>query len=133
MARYLIARRPEVVVAGDEGKWAQEDEPVVPWYPATLRNVFLGTGTFRPALYALVADVPDLDIDALADKLIKEYPGLPRTLHQNYVLAIAKAATANPLGTLYRILITIDVATLVEVNTENTYRLWDNQPLGGDS
>jgi len=125
--RYLVSVPPEKTTEKDN--WAPAGEPVVPWYPATSENVFLSTTSFKKAPYAEVVDRADIDIDVIASALKKQYPGLPATLHDNYVLATAKAAYAYPIGTRFNIFITPDTAKLKAIGKEEVHILWEKQPL----
>ena len=122
---YLVATSPAV---GEVAEWADRGEPVVPWFPATLRNVFLGCRTFRPATHALATGCC-LDPDELAAGLAKQYPGLPAKLCENYVLRTAQAARQLPTGTLVRIFITADSARLQDIKTDTILTLWEQQPF----
>jgi hypothetical protein len=133
--RYLVARSPEGPVAvGEEEKWAQGGEPVVPAFPAPIEHVFLTVPGWKHAMYAVVADV-DVDPDELAAAMCEEYPGLPECLHETYVLATGKAALTFPLGTTLRISITEDSATLYPMlgadgdGEAEGHTLWTQQPL----
>lgn len=108
--------------------WAPDGEPVVPWYPATLNNAFLAIGSFRPSMLAEVRTI-DVDPDVLVDRLVAEYPGLPRKLHENYVLAIALAATKYADGTRFKVLVDQDSATLQQLGTDKLINLWTEQPM----
>ena len=102
---------------------------MVPWYPATLANVFLSVKSFKQAPTAQVSRLGELDLDALATSLAKQYPGLPRTLHENYVLGTARAAYHFPVGTKLQIIITAHRAQVRPVGTDEMYVLWEQQPL----
>lgn len=125
--KYLLSSTP--AYAGVDPKdWAPAGEPVVPWYPATRNNAFLAIGSWKPALIATVRSA-DLDPDQLAARLAAEYPGLPRKLHENYVLAVALAARDYADGTSFKILVDDNNATLQQVGTDNLRVLWTTQPL----
>jgi hypothetical protein len=125
--RFLVSVPPETVAEKDQ--WADSGEPVIPWFPSSLENVFLSINSFKKSPYAKVTDCPDLDVDDLANALKKQYPGLPIQLHENYVLAIAMAAHAYPIGTKFQIFITQDTAKLKVVGKEEWHSLWEQQPL----
>ena len=125
--RFLVSVPPETITEKDQ--WAESGEPVVPWFPATAANVFLSVKSFRQSPYAKVVDYRDLDVDDLANALQKQYPGLPLQLHENYVLAVAMAAHAYPIGTKFQIFITQDTAKLKVVGKEDFHTLWEKQPL----
>jgi hypothetical protein len=126
--RYLVSVAPEATGNDVKEDWAAEGEPVVPWYPATLENVFLSVMTFKKAACAKVADIAD-DPDVMASRLAEEYPGLPLSLHENYILAIAKAAHEFPVETVFRIFIGRNSAKLQAVKSEDIHVLWEEQPL----
>jgi len=127
--RYLLSVSPAETAVNEEERWAPAGEPVVPWYPATLVNVFLSVESFKQAPSAEVAECPHLDLDFLAKRLAKEYPGLPLTLHENYVLATAKAAHHFPVGTRLQVLIGQNQTRLKPVGKDDFYTLWEKQPL----
>ena len=128
--RFLVSLAPEKVPADSEAdRWAPAGEPVVPWYPATAENIFLSTVTFRRAQRAKVVEDGDLSLDDIAQRLKDEYTGLPGNLHDNYVLAVAKAAYKYPIGTTFQIFVDQDSAKLKVVGHEDYYLLWDTQPL----
>lgn len=125
--KYLVSTIP--AKAGiDPKEWAPPGEPVVPWFPATLNNAFLSVTSFKPVLIAEVQDI-DADPDELHAKLVKEYPGLPSKLHENYVLAIAMAASKHPVGTKFKVLVDYDSASLQQVGMNEIYPLWTEQPM----
>ena len=128
--RYLFSVLPEKTEVGQEDLWAPADEPVVPWFPATLNNVFLSIPSFKRSPYAIVAD-REINLNELAAKLVKEYPGLPENLHENYVLKTAEAAHHFPVGSRLFVVINPDSAFLRKVGDEETpYVLWKKQPFG---
>ena len=125
--KYLVSVTPEAP-GTDPSVWAPPGEPVVPWYPATDSNVFVSGVSFKPSPIAEVADI-DLDPDALAVSLQREYPGLPLSMHQNYVFHTAMAAGKYPVGTKLRIWITPQTAKLQPVGTDELYTMWEQQPV----
>ena len=84
--------------------------------------------SFLLAEKAEVANV-DVDADEMAAALAKEYPGLPRTLHENYVLAVWKAVYDLPEGRKFEIRVSQQQALLVDCATRKTISLWERQPL----
>jgi hypothetical protein len=126
--RYLVATRPERVAVDTKDDWAEEGEPVIPWYPAPADNVFLGLDSFKKAPYAVVVDVK-LDPDELVERLVKQYPGLPEILHENYVFAIGLAAHRFPIGTKFQVYVDTGTAKLKVVGREEYHLLWTKQPL----
>ena len=109
--------------------WADEGEPVVPQFPPCALNVFLGTRSFKPSLYARVSECPGLDLDKLAAALKAQYPGLPPEMLNAYVLETAKAAYELDLGALCQIFTTPDAARLHVQDTGRLYTLWEKQPI----
>ena len=129
--RYLFSVKPEHVVQDETDLWAPEGEPIIPMYPHIMRNVFLSITSYKQSVFGEVKET-DLDIDKLADRLKKMYPGLPDSLHNNYVLLTAVAATHFPVGTKLAIMLTENEATLKALNSETTFKMWDKQPMGDD-
>jgi len=128
--KFLIAVTPEYVLAQDRDKYAPDGEPVIPWYPAPLDNQFLSVISFRRSIHALVADLPAFNVDDALTNLMKQYPGLPRRLHANYLMHTARAAQQFPVGTRFRIFITADSAKLHEIGVaERLFTLWEEQPV----
>ena len=107
---------------------ADGGEPVVPWFPAPAQNAFLGLDSWRLASHAKVLD-QDVDPDVLAERLRVQYPGLPRQLLDNYVLAICKSAAQLPVGAVCRCLVTPESATLQVMGTDQAITLWSEQPI----
>jgi len=122
--KFLVAIPKEQVT---DDKWTTWREPVVPCFPSQHGGAFLTVPGFRLAEKAEVAET-DADPDALADALAKEYPGLPRGLHENYVMAVFKAAFDAPVGSVYSIRVSQRQALLVAADGA-TVSLWDQQPL----
>lgn len=111
-----------------DGKWTMRREPVVPCFPTQHTRAFLAVPSFLLAEKAEVADI-DADPDELADRLSAEYPGLPRTLHENYVLTMYKTVFDMPEGTVLRVSVSQDQAFLIDDRTSTTTTLWNAQPL----
>jgi len=126
--RYLVSVSHEVVAEDAKGQWAPQGEPVVPWYPATPRNAFIAVDSFRPSQYAKVVDDPAIDIDDIADRLCAEYPGIPKSIHDAYVLGIAKAAHKFEIGTIFNIIVEYDKAQLIEKDGAAIHILWEKHP-----
>lgn len=122
--KYLLAIPKETV---KDDTWTTERQPVVPCFPSQHASAFLTVPGFRLAEKAEVAET-DADPDALADALAKEYPGLPRGLHENYVMAVFKAVFDAPVGSVYTIRVSQKQALLVAADG-TTVSLWDQQPL----
>jgi len=125
--KFLVSLPSELTVEATKLEWADRDEPVVPWFPVGIGNVFVSCTTFRKATHATVRDIQQ-DPDDLAERLIHEYPGLPRELHEAYVYRIAKTAAGLPPGGRYRVMTTQDTATLQNVETADVISLWTKQP-----
>lgn len=131
--RYLVSVAPESVCKDDADKWAPEGEPVVPWFPAPVENVFLSIESFKKAPYAMVVDQADIDPDILSGLLKKQYPGLPEKLIENYVMATARVAQKYPIDTKLQITISKTSAKIFPCGkAEVAYTMWDQQPLQGD-
>ena len=111
-----------------DGKWATGREPVVPCFPSQHAGAFLAVPSFRLAEKAEVTEI-DADPDEMAEALAKEYPGLPRSLHENYVLYTLKAVYDFEEGTVFRIRVSQRQAMLVNDRTGDTTILWNEQPL----
>lgn len=111
-----------------DGKWATVREPVVPCFPSQHAGAFLAVPSFRLAEKAEVAET-DADPDEIAEALAKEYPGLPRGLHENYVLYTLKAIYDFEEGAVFRIRVSQRQAMLVNDRTGDTTILWNEQPL----
>jgi len=126
---YLFAL-PGVTLPGVPADYIQasEHEPVVPWFPAPPQNAFLGTDSWKLVSHALALDRP-VDPDVIASRLAKQYPGLPRVLLDNYVLATARAASKLPLDTIVSCIVTADAATLQISESGQSIVLWDQQPI----
>ena len=123
--KFLVAIPKETV---NDDKWATAREPVVPCFPSQSSGAFLAVPSFRFSEKAAVAET-DADPDRLADALAKEYPGLPRTLHENYVLKVFEAVFDAPLGTVYRIAVSQKQAMLIDDKSSETKILWQEQPI----
>jgi len=126
--KYLVSVAPKAAELQDQ--WAPGGEPVVPWYPHSPQNAFLAIPSFQPSQYAQVVDDPAVDVDEVARKLKSHYPGLPAKLHDNYVLAIARAAHRYPAGTIFRIYVDYDKAEMCVAGKEDVrHVLWEKLPL----
>lgn len=123
--KFLVAIPKETV---NDDKWATAREPVVPCFPSQSSGAFLAVPSFRFSEKAEVAET-DADPDVLADELANEYPGLPRTLHENYVMQTFTAAFDSTPGTVYRISVSQKQAMLINDKTAETKILWQEQPL----
>lgn len=125
---YLVSLAPEKDNEQADGELlAGNGEPVVPWFPAPVRNMFLSIASWRFTPYAIVVS-QELNLDELVNQLAAKYPGLPRTLHENYVLETAVAAAQLPVGTRVRPIITTDEAAIQVVNEDRVITLWTEQP-----
>ena len=123
--KYLVAIPREKEA---DKRWTTVREPVVPCFPSQHTGAFLAVPSFLLADRAEVAET-DADADELATALEKEYPGLPRTLHENYVFAVWKAVMAVPTGTVYKAVVNQRQALLVNAKTGESTSLWEEQPL----
>lgn len=126
---YLVSLAPEKANAEANGElFAGNGEPVIPWFPAPVRNMFLSLKSWKMASYATVVEEA-LDLDTLVELLVIQYPGLPRALHENYVLNTALVAAQLPIGTRVRPIITPDTASIQVANENIVLTLWDTQPI----
>jgi len=127
--KYLFAV-PGIKLPGVPADYIQADggEPVIPWFPAPVQNAFLGMDSWRLASHAKVLD-QNIDPDILAERLRVQYPGLPKQLLDNYVLAICKAAANLPVGAICRCLVTPESAVLHVGGTDQAITLWSEQPI----
>lgn len=127
--KYLVSVAPykKKTEEGAE-EFAAAGEPVVPWFPAPACNLFLSIISQARAQFAVVAEGA-FDLDALAARLTKDYPGLPPALHENYVLETAFAAAQLPVGTMVKALIDDDSAALQVYNEAKVITLWTTQPI----
>lgn len=123
--KFLVSIPAEKV---NDERWTTERMPVVPCFPSQHSGAFLTVPGFKLADRAEVAET-DSDADEMAQALAKEYPGLPRRLHENYILAVYKAVFDVPAGTAYRVLVNQKQAMLVDARTGATTILWEEQPL----
>ncbi len=123
--KYLVSIPDE---RSSDRRWTTEREPVVPCFPSQHAGAFLAVPSFLLADRAVVAEV-DADPDAMADALAREYPGLPRRLHENYVLKTFEAVFGMPEGTVLRVAVSQKQARLVDAKTGAVTPLWEEQPL----
>lgn len=122
--RYLVAIPKEKVT---DDRWTTVREPVVPCFPSQHAGAFLAVPSFKLADRAEVAET-DADPDEMCAQLVKEYPGLPAKLHENYILKTFEAVQALPQGTVCRISVNQKQALLVPEGRP-TVLLWNEQPL----
>ena len=127
---YLFAKLPEVLPKGVEH--AEEGEVVIPAFPTEENiNKFIGLNTFK---YSYYAEVRKVAIDALdfinevINRLVKYYPGVPMTIHTQYVTATERIASKLPIGTVVQVFITDDSATLKIRNKDELHVMWSKQP-----
>jgi hypothetical protein len=73
--------------------------------------------------------IVDLDIDELAARLKKEYPGLPAELHDTYVLETAKVSHVIPAGHICQVYVTAASTRILDTTTGSTHTLWEEQPV----
>lgn len=123
--KFLVSIPAERV---NDKRWTTERMPVVPCFPSQHSGAFLTIPGFKLADRAEVAET-DADADEMAQAMSGEYPGLPRRLHENYILAVYKAVFDVPAGTVYRVLVNQRQAILVDARTGATTVLWEKQPL----
>lgn len=123
--KFLVAIPKETVA---DGKWATAREPVVPCFPSQSAGAFLAIPSFTMAEKAEVTET-DADPDEMVDALAREYPGLPRGLHENYVMAVFRYAYARDLGTVVRVAVNQKQAIMTEEASGESHILWNEQPL----
>jgi hypothetical protein len=124
--RYLVTLPPVVTKAQDVV--AAAGEPVVPWYPAPPRNMFLAVTSMTAVATAVVADI-DADPDKLATELHRQLPGLPLTMHQNFVMATALAAAKLKPGTRVRPIMDYYTASIQTAEGDTVIKLWERLPI----
>ena len=122
--KYLVSIPKEKVT--DE-RWTTEREPVVPCFPGQQNGAFLAVPSFRLTDRAEVAEIR-ADPDEMLEKLAAEYPGLPRTLHENYIMKTYETVQNMPVGTVCRISVNQKQALLVPEGMP-TVLLWNEQPM----
>ena len=125
--RYLFSVAP--AESSDETEWAAGGEPVVPQFPHAGSNHWLSVVSFKPAPAAVIEARDDIDLDAYATALAKEYPGLPVELHNEYVLRCGKLAHMLPIGSVMQVYIKPNSARVMVRDTEEWIELWKKQPL----
>lgn len=123
--KYLVSIP---VARSTDRRWTTEREPVVPCFPSQHSGAFLAVPSFLLADRAVVTET-DADPDAIAAALAKEYPGLPRRLHENYVMKTFEAVFGMAEGTVLRAAVSQRQARLVDAKTGAVTVLWDGQPL----
>ena len=73
------------------------------------------------------------DPDDLLQKLIDQYPALPRTLLENYIMSpmmkLSSKAAPYSVGDVFQIFTTEDIASLRQTTSGEMIRLWDSQPI----
>jgi len=127
---YLFVKIPEVLPKGIEH--AVELEAVIPSFPIEDSiNKFIGIGTFRYSYYAIVKQVKEDTlkfVNSLVIKLVNQYPGIPKKIHEEYVMATAREASKLSSDIVVQVFITSESATLKVRNEDKFYILWNTQP-----
>lgn len=121
--RFLVS----VPVESGKDMWTTGRFPVVPCFPPQHDRAFLCIGDWRLAREAEVAEI-DVDPDALADEMSRQYPGIPRTMHDAYVMHTFEAAMRRSIGDRVRVLVSQDKATLVNVDKPGVEDMWTRKP-----
>ena len=107
-------------------------EPVIPSFPVVDENSFTGLNTWRGYSYAELKIMKE-DPDDLLQKLIDQYPALPRTLLENYIMIpmmkLSSKAAPYSVGDVFQIFTTEDIASLRQTTSGEMIRLWDSQPI----
>jgi hypothetical protein len=107
---------------------ATAGEPVIPALPVGDCNRFIGVQTMKFAAFAKVADLPDFDPDAAALALLDEFPGLPLRLHEDSIVAVARAAYSLRTDLVYRVMVTEHSAKLWGVEDDTfSFILWKDR------
>lgn len=99
-------------------------ELLIPWFPAPVRNVFLSTHSFAIRPQGIISEAPNIDLDAILEALHKQYPGIPREIHEKYILRSCYAAAQFPVGTEVRPVITADSAMVQDLEGSKHIDLW---------
>jgi len=123
MTKFLIADQEN-----PNKDMCRDGEIVVPAFPSNECNMFLGLESFRLCRMARVALIEDDIFSALPVRMEKEFPGLPSTMHRQYVLQTAIACSDRVLGEKVNIMSTYDTYELV-FGGNHVVKLWDKQPL----
>lgn len=78
------------------GTFPEAGVPAAPWYMPQADLSFVDLQTFKlcPRVYL---DYGELDLDALQSALVKQYPGIPSSMHADHLLRTAVVA-----GKLYK-------------------------------
>lgn len=113
--------------ASADGAWTTGENPVVPCFPPQGDSAFLCIGTWELARRAEVKEI-DFDPDALAAALAAEYPGIPREMHDAYVMRTFEAAFTHDVGERFAVLVDQDTATLLYDAHPGTYKMWESKP-----
>lgn len=108
--------------------WASAGEPVMPNFPTGYSNSFLGTISFKPTMKAEVKEFPELNLDEMVDRLHKQYPGLPRSMLETYVLETAKAAYEIEPGSECSVYNTWEATSILDLATGELHTLWTTLP-----
>lgn len=125
--KFPLSLPPAAVAVGSVIEYADQGEPVIPWYMPNPQNMFLSVSSFKFSPYATVHDT-DLELDDIVKKLMAKYPGIPMLVHENYVTATALAAAELPVGAMLRPIITATSASFQIVNKTTVVQLWTEPP-----
>lgn len=109
-----------------------EYEPVIPAFPTTALNMFLGVDTAALYAQAAVVDIPDLSLDDQLKKLVNTYTCVPVCMLEVYLLETATAVMTLPIGTRLRIYSTYDEVKFSVRDSEHLITLWKELPINGD-
>ena len=113
--------------ADGDGGWTTGTFPVVPCFPPQSDRAFLCLGSWKLAREAEVAEI-DVDPDELAAEMARQYPGIPRTMHDAYIMHTFEAAARRSVGDRVRVLVSQDKATLVNVGKPGVEDMWTSKP-----
>ena len=108
-----------------------EGEPVIPCFPCHTSS-FITIPSFKHCVLAKVKQVPqgaNNFFDVLAKKIIKQYPGIPSDIIEQYIIGTARAASQFPEKTVLRIFVNNNSANVQDIQTEEIFYLWKKQPI----
>ena len=123
-----VHRSGSSITDADLAGWAPPGEPVVPNFPTSQPNTFVSTTSFKTVPYAEVVE-GEYDPDAHVLKLCAQFPGLPKELHEAYVLETVKCALNMKPGTVVQVYTGDNFARIAVVNGSDIHTLWTEQPI----
>jgi hypothetical protein len=96
---------------------------LIPQYPSHTGNKFLSTTTFKTYMSGEVTD-SDADPDEALNNLLKQYPGIPREIHENYIIRACRAASKFNVGVHVRPVLTQTSAMVQDEEGTTHVTLW---------